>query len=254
MAEHEAKVPFTKRMRKATQSIHNVSDALVNMKLGLTLSDETVWAEGILTFSCVFKHLEQALERNKDSLLGDLDVPGLRRSKEFDNIIQFYYGPTNWQSKVDTMKETPAVSNYLQHLVDTEKRNPYLLTAYIYHLYMGLLSGGQILSLKRSVTNNKKDDDKKAGGGDDIFHFEPPHTVQSVKKSLRAATEDMSKHLDDETQEMVVNEGIKVFELNNTLVNSVEGVNEAFWRLAKKVGLVILILAILFYLILTQFL
>lgn len=249
MSEQAAAIPFTKRMRKATQSIHNVSDALVNMKLGLTLSDERVWAEGILTFSCIFKHLEQALERNKDSLLGDLDVPGLRRTEKFDKTLKFYYGETGWKSKVEAMKATPAVSGYLQHLVDAERRNPYLLAAFVYHLYMGLLSGGQILSLKKSMS-------KKTGetGGDDIFHIEAPLTVQSVKKSLKSATEEMCKHLDDQTQEMVINEGVKVFELNNELVNSVEGVDEAFWRLAKKTALIFVVLAIIFYLFITQFL
>jgi len=83
--------------------------------------------------------------------------------------------------------------------------------------------------------------------GDVIFHNEDPHTVQSVKKSLRAATEDMAANLDSETQELVVNEGIKVFELNNTLINSVEGVNEAFGKLVRRMALVaLLILAVLF--------
>jgi len=258
-AEGDAKaesssLPFTKRMRKATQSIHNISDALVNMKLGLTLSDETVWSEGILTFAPVFKHLEQALERNKDSLLGDLDVDGLRRSKQFDDVLKFYYGEDGWVSRLERMKATPAVSSYLQHLVEAERRNPYLLTAFVYHLYMGLLSGGQILSLKRSATAAAKEAKKLKGGGDDIFHFEPPHTVQSVKKSLRNATEEMSRNLDAETQDLVVQEGVKVFELNNALVNSVEGVDQAFWRLAKKVALVFVLVAIVFYLVINQLL
>lgn len=234
--EQHAAIPFTKRMRKATAKIHNVSDALVNLKLGLTLSDDTVWKQGILTFSCVFKHLEQALTRNKDSLLGDLDVEGFRRAEQFDNVLRHYYGD-EWQSEFEAMKTTSAVSNYLQHLIDIERQNPYLLAAYIYHLYMGLLSGGQILSLKRSVSGNKDD------GGDDIFHFESPHTVPALKKSLRSAAEDFGGNLDSETQELVINEGIKVFELNNTLVNSVEGVNEAFRRLVLWVavgGLVVL--------------
>jgi len=236
----EAPMPFTKRMRKATAKIHNVSDTLVNVKLGLTLTDDTVWKQGILTFSCVYKHLEQALERNKDSLLGDLDVDGLRRTQQFDNILQHYYGEA-WQSEFEDMKKTPAVTNYLQHLIDIERQNPYLLAAYIYHLYMGLLSGGQILSLKRSVSG------KTEVGGDDIFHYEAPHTVQSIKKSLRSATEEMAANLDSETQELVVNEGIKVFELNNTLINSVEGVNEAFGKLVKWMMLMaVLILAILY--------
>ena len=80
---------------------------------------------------------------------------------------------------------------------------------------MGLLSGGQILKMKRSISGNKTDD----GGGEDIFHFSEPHTVQSVKKSLRSAAEEMGNNLDKDTQELVINEGIRVFELNNTLIN-----------------------------------
>jgi len=227
-------------MRKATAQIHNVSDTLVNVKLGLTLSDDTVWKQGILTFACIYKHLEQALERNKDSLLGDLDVGGLRRTDQFDNILRHYYGDA-WQSEFENMKTTSVVTNYLQHMIDIERQNPYLLAAYIYHLYMGLLSGGQILSLKRSLSG------KTEVGGEDIFHYEAPHTAHSIKKSLRTATEEMAANLDSETQELVINEGIKVFELNNTLINSVKGVNEAFGKLVKwMVLMAVLVLAILF--------
>ena len=70
--------------------------------------------------------------------------------------------------------------------------------------------------MKRSISGNKTDED---GGGEDIFHFSEPHTVQSVKKSLRSAAEEMGNHLDKDTQELVINEGIRVFELNNTLIN-----------------------------------
>ena len=37
---------FSQRMRAATRNIHNKSDALVNAKLGATMSDDNVWAEG----------------------------------------------------------------------------------------------------------------------------------------------------------------------------------------------------------------
>jgi heme oxygenase len=43
------------------------------------------------------------------------------------------------------------VKSYLEHLKKIENENPLLLAAYIYHLYMGLLSGGQILAKKRGV-------------------------------------------------------------------------------------------------------
>jgi hypothetical protein len=35
-----------KEMREVTRTIHNRSDTLVNAKLGITLSDDSVWAEG----------------------------------------------------------------------------------------------------------------------------------------------------------------------------------------------------------------
>lgn len=44
-----------------------------------------------------------------------------------------------------------ALENYLEHLQNLERENPKLLLAYVYHLYLGLLSGGQILAKKRSV-------------------------------------------------------------------------------------------------------
>ena len=37
---------FSQRMRAATKNIHNTSDAMVNAKLGVTMSDDAVWAEG----------------------------------------------------------------------------------------------------------------------------------------------------------------------------------------------------------------
>ena len=38
----------------------------------------------------------------------------------------------------------PEVAEYLTRLKAVEADNPYLLVAYIYHMYMGLLSGGQV--------------------------------------------------------------------------------------------------------------
>ena len=66
------KVLFSVQLRKATKSIHDVSDALVNAKLGVTISDDSVWAEGLLVFYEVFKFLEDALRSHSDSLIGDL--------------------------------------------------------------------------------------------------------------------------------------------------------------------------------------
>ena len=62
---------FSIRLRKATKNIHDVSDALVNAKLGVTINDDSVWAEGLLVFYEVFKFLEEALRSHSDSLIGE---------------------------------------------------------------------------------------------------------------------------------------------------------------------------------------
>ena len=43
-----AKKLFSQEMREITRSIHNKSDTMVNLKLGVTMSDDSVWAEGNL--------------------------------------------------------------------------------------------------------------------------------------------------------------------------------------------------------------
>ena len=243
MSTEEKNIPFVKLMRQRTRNIHDKSDALVNLKLGLTLSDETVWSEGILTFTNIFVFLEQALIRKQDSLLGDLDVDGLRRTEAFHKDLKTFYG-NDWEEKLQAMNETPAVKGYITHLKEIEDENPYLLSAYIYHLYMGLLSGGQILSAKKKISRKGKDSE-----GEEIFKVSKPDTVSSLKRKIRDAMERMSEHLEDDTKEKILSEGIKVFELNNTLIHSVKGVDEAFWRLTKKMIMIALFLILVSYVI-----
>ena len=240
----KADVPFIKQMRQRTRNIHDKSDALVNLKLGLTLSDETVWAEGILTFTNIFLFLEEALTRNKDSLLGDLDIEGMRRTEAFQKDLKSLYGD-EWEQKLKDMKETQVVKNYIGHLELIENENPYLLSAYVYHLYMGLLSGGQILSAKKRISRQKGEESK----GDEIFKVDKPHTVSSLKKRIRESMEDISENLDEETKENILKEGVKVFELNNSLIHSVKGVDEAFWRLTKRVVIIAILVLFISYLI-----
>jgi len=243
MSKQETTLPFVKLMRQRTRNIHDKSDALVNLKLGLTLTDERVWSEGILTFTNVFLFLEEALTRNQDSLLGDLDVDGMRRTEAFYKDLKTFYGD-KWEERLHGMRETPSVKNYIRHLEKVERENPYLLSAYIYHLFMGLLSGGQILSAKKRISRQTKSSD-----GEEIFKVDKPHSVSSLKKKIREAMESMSEHLDEETKENILIEGVKVFELNNTLIHSVKGVDEALWRLTKKVLMIALVFILISYMI-----
>lgn len=153
-----APAPFSKQMRLRTRNIHALSDNLVNLKLGATISNDAVWSEGLLVFYEIFRYLEKAMDRHADSLIGDLDLDGLRRTRALEVDLEHYYGE-EWDRDYEVR---PAVAAYLAHLERIERQNPYLLVAYIYHLYMGLLSGGQVLNGKRKLFGvGKEGEDNK---------------------------------------------------------------------------------------------
>ena len=225
MGESEVEL-FTVRMRHATRAIHNTSDALVNAKLGITMSDDSVWAEGLLVFYEVFKFLEAALECHADSLLGELLLPGMARTAALEADLAHYLGP-RWQ---EGYVLRPEVQLYITHLQKLQDENPYMLIPYIYHLYMGLFSGGQVLRAKVSHYCSLHPSQRSspcllnffdlscqrflslssmAGGGQD--DTERPgnsvtsygeNTISGLKKQLRKAVNDVAEHLDDETKDV----------------------------------------------------
>ena len=51
---------------------------------------------------------------------------------------------SEWPNIKDAIYSRPSVVKYLHHLAVVQEEMPDLLIPYIYHLYMGLLSGGQV--------------------------------------------------------------------------------------------------------------
>jgi heme oxygenase len=207
--------------------------------LGVALSDNGVWANGLLVFSKVFFQLEKCLDKYPS--LSDLKIDSLVRTKAFEEDLDFYFGPS-WRTKPDS----DALTKYLAHLERIiEEDDPLLLVAYVYHLYMGLLSGGQILAKKKSLFGGATADGDQ---GNAVTTFQGGETAGSLKKQLRSALNDLGPELDTNLQERIIQEGVNVFKLNNTIIETVEGVDEIFYkRLFKIVAVFMAILAILAY-------
>jgi len=243
--EEKRKELFSQKLRAATRSIHDKSDALVNAKLGVTMSDDNVWAEGLLVFYEIFKFLEEALVSHSDSLIGDLLIPGMARTEALEIDLAHYLGE-GWK---DDYVIRPEVALYLDHLKKLEKLNPYLLIPYIYHLYMGLFSGGQILRAKRFVSLSSisgSGGDASGKPGNSVTSYGDV-TIGSLKKQLRKAINDLAEELDVETKEAILVESVKVFELNNVIIGSVKGVDRVLKRrLLKFLIAVILLFLFLF--------
>jgi len=238
---------FTQQMRAVTKSIHNLSDALVNAKLGLAMSDDRVWAEGLLIFYEIFKFLESALVRlrSKSEHFHRVNqiIEGVERTRAFEADLDFYYKPQDWRG----FETRPSVAEYLKHLAILEKREPLRLLAYVYHLYMGLLSGGQILKRKRDLRNRFKQNvcgvfqwfglQSSGGGGmpqgqtvgvglpkpgDAVTFFGDGRSIGDIKKEIAFTMNDLALDMSRDEKNSLLEESIEVFKLNNEIVNSIK--------------------------------
>lgn len=140
----------------------------------------------------------------------------------------------DWQSEY-TVRES--VHKYLNHLTEIKDRDAKLLIAYVYHLYMGLLSGGQILQKKRKLMNNI------VRGSDDgcaVTNFDG-HSIGDLKKRMRELVDDLGNEWDADVRAEIIKESRHVFELNNEIVSSVEGAGQVA---LFKIGIAVLVVVL----------
>lgn len=105
---------------------------------------------------------------------------------------------------------------------------------------MGLLSGGQILAKKRQFKNNitgffnKKNEntENEIIPGQSLTTFLGDKTIFELKNDMRKVIDEFAQDLDEKTRQGLIDESKKVFELNNEVIQSVQGVNE---QLQKRV-------------------
>lgn len=194
-----------------------------------------MWTDGILVFYEVFKFLEE----NVSVQILPLEI---RRVEQFEADLEFFKGK-DWKK---TYKVRESVQKYLNHLYEINERNPLLLIAYVYHLYMGLLSGGQILAQKRNLFNKQRDVDANEPGSH-LTSF-PNKSILELKNSFRHTIDDFTKDFDEKLREELIEESKKVFKLNNVIINSVEGVDDQLKRNFRNVSGCIILIGLSVYL------
>ncbi|XP_050548657.1 uncharacterized protein LOC126910278 [Daktulosphaira vitifoliae] len=230
--EYTSKEPikFTDRMRRATRKEHRLSDALINAKLTIGMTDSKVWVEGLRRFYIVYKFLEVAMKKENNNILHQFaKINGLFRTNQFEKSLRYYIGD-KWQYNLTKTKATEEYLNYLQKL---EKENYILLTPFIYHMYMGILSGGQILMAKQRMAFSD-------GKGSEAFYFSV--NVKGAKDDLRNTMNKLADTLDEETKLRLLKESKMVYLLNNKIVKEVKVPTEILLaRFMFMIGILILI-------------
>lgn len=156
---------------------------------------------------------------HKDKNLGKLLVEGMERTEAFEKDLCFYLG-SNWKS----YEIRDNVAQYLSHLKYLSETDPDLLMAYVYHLYMGLLSGGQILrkkmEIQRKLLHSNYDQSGQA-----VTDF-GEHKIADLKKELKERMNNIAEGLNEDKKILLIEESKKVFEYNNSIIKTVKGTNQ----------------------------
>lgn len=216
------------------------------------LSDNGVWAEGLLIFYEIFRYLEDAMLRLKGTPVGDFYIDGLPRTEAFEKDLKFYLG-TNW---ADNYVPRESVAEYLLHLRHLEKSKPILLVAYIYHLYMGLLSGGQILTKKRALVQKliPGRSHELNNTGYALTTFDNTTSIAGLKRQMVNILNTVALTLDDKTKQELLEESRNVFVMNNKIIKTVRGTAHViFNKISILVTLIIMIYFIYFILFINSF-
>ncbi|KAK6631512.1 hypothetical protein RUM44_006039 [Polyplax serrata] len=230
-------------MKRATREAHAISDRLVNAKLLFALNNDSVWAEGLLVFYEIFKFLEIEMKKRPFDNIGKLFHDKMERTTAFEEDLAYYLG-TNWKI---TYTIRDSVKNYLEHLKDLSDKDSDLLMAYVYHLYMGLLSGGQILQKKRQLQRKvMKTSEKDLGYAVTTFHN---ISISELKSQLRQKMNSIANSIDNSKKDLLVEESKKVFELNNSIIKTVKGAEAAaFKNIFCFLSFVMAALGVIYYL------
>lgn len=218
---------LTNRMRAATRQDHDNSNRLVNLKLALVLTSPALYGEALSLFLPVFEKLEAILERSsKHPQIGKLSplLDGLRRGPGFRADMAFYLPSKERKEELERSwknGEHPVIVEYVGRLEELEKTDPLLLLAYVYHLYGGVVAGGQIVArMVRKAMGLSKDGDE----GVEAFKVKDDGSYSSkgfFHRVRNVYNEELK--LSANEQERIIQEGKEVFRLNDALIGSVKG-------------------------------
>ena len=140
-----------------------------------------------------------------------------------------------------------SVVKYLMRLREVEDTDPSLLMAYIYHLYMGLLSGGIILRQKRQLVQKISPFKDENLAGNNITDF-GEYNIFQLKKEMRSTMNRIADTLDEDTKNKLIEESKIVYTLNNEIIRSVRGAGTVIVKkIVYFVGTITLIALIFLY-------
>lgn len=208
MAPADGEMLRTARMRERSKAVHDHSTG--QLKLSLILTSKPLYVETLNLFLPIYTFLEEALERQQShEQLGRLYplLDQIERAPGFHKDIDFF-------RENRTLTTPPEVDDYVAYLKQLEEENPVALVAWYYHMYMAIFAGGYII--KKCVRKTMK---LSSDEGVQAFAF------QDNPKIVRDQLKDVINSMDltKEQEEVLYEEGPKVFARNDALMTNLRG-------------------------------
>lgn len=171
------------------------------------------------------------MKRLRHSHVGRFYNRDLLRTRFFEADLELYFG-RNWRTENSPRK---CVENYIAHLRKLELTEPDLLIAYIYHLYLGLLSGGRILRKKQRMFSFSEFSKNSS-----VVDFDS-QIVGQLKKFIKDTTNDIALILSDDMRNRLLEESTMVFKLNCDLIRSIDSANAVAYKIVKWISYIALL-------------
>ncbi|CAK0753075.1 hypothetical protein CVIRNUC_002193 [Coccomyxa viridis] len=187
---------------------------MVAARLVVACTDKILYARALAAFWHVHSALEAGVAKNAGhKALGEVAglTRSLHRATAFEADLQHLLGP-EWRSRVE--QRSPAVVAYVEHLADISSTDPVRLIAHAYTQHMALLAGGQ--RIRKFVASTVPG--LQGQEGVSVFSFEEP--VDPMKKEYKAAVNSQEELLGTEGTQKVLEEHVKVFEMNNDIIRA----------------------------------
>lgn len=114
---------------------------------------------------------------------------------------------------------------------------------------MGLLSGGQILAKKRKISNKftgKSSESDEIEPGTNLTSYKEK-SILELKNNMRKNIDEFTKDFDEKLRQELIEESKVVFEMNNEIIKSVEGVGAQLRKNALHFGGITILLLLTLY-------
>ncbi|KNC98385.1 uncharacterized protein SPPG_06091 [Spizellomyces punctatus DAOM BR117] len=226
---NQRSLSLSDRINLHTRKVHSQNHWISNIKLLICLLDHQLYARLVRQFYELYKTVEDEVTRHIEAgdeaglLLKQVAMREIFREEAFREDARYWCGP-DWRD----WKESGPMKKYKAHVKELSEKEPVVLLAYLYTMYLGLFAGGQLV--RRKLAKKLGFAPSSCSGGSEglsIFTFSNP--IFELKRAYHQRFDALE--LSEDVTQRILDEAQLVFAKNLVIIADLEGLPGALWRL-----------------------